>query len=567
MMNLIRAQNGEWSLGEVEGGYVRLIHSVLDPSREGQFWAEQFAVEEKTVYVVLGCALGYHIRALRNHIPVNSGIIAIVSKNELQCIQDIKQRIPLNSFKSGEALFIVQAELHDMAVVATGYMLEKKIKKMKLCFYRPAMELAKAFYDTCKNLLINNVEQIMSGTLNVLFWSGQKFALNLCANLFWIARCPGVERLGRCFSPETPVVIVGSGPSLDKNIHILKNMQEDAIIIAAGSAMVALKKANIVPHFLFVADASDKMHEVLKDSFHEDTILCSSYLTHSNIISEYPGKIIFATSQDVPPLTSLEPHLPKTRKLNQAVSVSTLAVDFALACGAQKIVLVGQDLSYPYGQENHHAKGVVTNSYSEDEALEIPGYYGGIVRSFPSLKLVVDFFTACVKNYPNITFINATEGGAKIEGMQQNTLLEIADSVKGQVWGIKNSQKIREKIYSYKPRKQKIIAEKIHCMEMDLRFFSGKIKDTIEVLVDAETEVKIEAYSMLFDKNSTRNVMEILHNVITPRLQTIEFYKQESTSNEEVHLMYEGMAKDIQFFCLMLSELLKGVHEKLEESV
>ena len=46
-----------------------------------------------------------------------------------------------------------------------------------------------------------------------------------------------------------PAIICGAGPSLGKNIHILKELQNKALIMAGGTAMNVLNGAGINPHF------------------------------------------------------------------------------------------------------------------------------------------------------------------------------------------------------------------------------------------------------------------------------------------------------------------------------
>src|SRR5690606_29193339 len=44
-----------------------------------------------------------------------------------------------------------------------------------------------------------------------------------------------------------PAIIVAAGPSLEKNIHMLNDLRERAVIIAAGSSIKALEKNGIKP--------------------------------------------------------------------------------------------------------------------------------------------------------------------------------------------------------------------------------------------------------------------------------------------------------------------------------
>ena len=51
-----------------------------------------------------------------------------------------------------------------------------------------------------------------------------------------------------------PIVIISPGPSLDKNIHLLKALKGRAILMAAAQCAGALEAAGVVPDFIVVAD-------------------------------------------------------------------------------------------------------------------------------------------------------------------------------------------------------------------------------------------------------------------------------------------------------------------------
>ncbi len=566
-MKLEKAQNGEWTLGVQEESSLFRVHSKIDPSAEGRLWAEQFEMENRTAYFVLGCGLGYHILALQKNIPPDSKIIVAVSEVEMQLLLSLKEKVPAHLFSQDIILLLRSMQEHNMAVISHQFMLKHQIKKLKVCPYRPAMRLAQNFYDSCQESIVKRIEQTMSGTFNVLFWTGALFTKNFCKNIVHIVENPGIQKVSKLFSQETPVVVVGAGPSLDKNIQVLKEMRSDVVIIAAGSAMAALKRAEIVPHFLFIVDAWSAMFDAVKDSVNSQTVLIANYVTNEQVIDVYPGKKIFVLSNDVPPLTALRKYLPKTENLSHAISVSTLAVDFAQACGSTKVILVGQDLSFPYGNKQQHALGVETAAY-EGESLMIEGYEGGLVSTDASLKLVIDFFNAYVQTHPHVDFINATEGGAKIQAMRQASLRSVAESegVLGKSWGEKTDRKIQELIFSYKPRKLGLICKELFELENSVAVFGENMKNLVSLVATMELKSQYEAYKERFTNLKNSKAMEILEHVVTPRMQAVAFYEQEKeTTMQEIVSMYEGVAKNVECFCCEIVEYLKKVQMEIKE--
>ena len=59
---------------------------------------------------------------------------------------------------------------------------------------------------------------------------------------------------------DYPVIVVGSGPSLDENIDYIKQLQDTHIVVAAASSSYALLEQGIEPDFLILLERGT--HEV-----------------------------------------------------------------------------------------------------------------------------------------------------------------------------------------------------------------------------------------------------------------------------------------------------------------
>lgn len=569
-IKLLKARNCEWSLEGVDGNNnAFLIHSAENPSVEGTNWANYFSQDENTLNVILGVGLGYHVLSFYEQIPSSSKVLIILSNEEGEWLSRLKERTPIRKIQNGEIAWVVSEDTYDISISIAEFMLENYLKKIRFCPYQPGMKINYSFYVNVLNNLPQLIENSMGIFLNVRFLGGKLFLNNYFTNLFWIAKNPGIDQFLNLFSPNTPVVIVGSGPSLDKNINDLQKMQKNCVVIAAGSAMAALKKANIVPHILCVVDPTDKMYEVIKDSFFSETVLLVSAAVNHKIVANYPGRMIFFNSNDTPKWKELRQLLPKTRALMQAASVSTCAVDFARLCGSRKIILVGQDLSYPNG-EKHHAEGVNTGSYSDKEIpVMVPGYYGNEVVTYKQLKVIIDFFASFAGNFPQIDFINATEGGAHIGNFRQQSLNEIAQALEGTNWGEVIERKIDKYYNNYETKKIRKIMTEIKVMAEKLQEYGAfleKSKELIQTRQNCLNE-EIKEYKDLFEGEIAHNVAAVLEDILKSRLQTIEFYRQENTSDEEIHAMYTAMLEDISLFCLREAEVLFNTFNKIDEEL
>ena len=94
---------------------------------------------------------------------------------------------------------------------------------------------------------------------------------------------------------------------------------------------------------------------------------------------------------------------------------------------AKTIIFVGQDLAYSGGQ--HHADGIDDGMDGVEDIIEIPGIDGTNVKSNTMWIKYRDYFVRQIKQNPDIRLIDATEGGALIEGSEIKTLRGTVDEI------------------------------------------------------------------------------------------------------------------------------------------
>jgi len=101
--------------------------------------------------------------------------------------------------------------------------------------------------------------------------------------------------------------------------------------------------------------------------------------------------------------------------------------------GANPIVMIGQDLAWTQGK--HHAEGYViqysATSLQEryDSGFDVEGYDGQPVRTEKQLLYYKTWFEHRIKQMPETMVINATEGGAKIEGALQLPFKTVCEEI------------------------------------------------------------------------------------------------------------------------------------------
>lgn len=224
-----------------------------------------------------------------------------------------------------------------------------------------------------------------------------------------------------------PSIIVSAGPSLEKNINLLKGNEEKFIIITGIRTLSTLKKEGIKCDFACVIDGSEAMYKVSKEALNCNTPLFYSESANKNIIKEYNGKEIYFTSPSFYDLTNTLGEF-ETDLVFQGGSVAHSCTAIAHYLGCNPIVFIGQDLAYTNNQI--HAK----NATIEGEKLQTDKYdilvkdiYGNDVPTNYGLDSFRKTFEDFIKQYNDTTYINATEGGANIHGTEIKTLKEVIE--------------------------------------------------------------------------------------------------------------------------------------------
>jgi hypothetical protein len=219
------------------------------------------------------------------------------------------------------------------------------------------------------------------------------------------------------------VVLVAAGPSFSKNVEELRNRSDSTVIIAVSTIYRKLLELDIRPDYVIHSDAQGKTYWHLRGI--EETIpllvLSTGYEGCARLYNG-PSYIIYQNGYQ---LAEEAAERAGVRAYETGGSVATVALDVALQCGASKVILVGQDLAYTDGLA--HAKGVSRQQVSDAEhTVKVAGYYGKTVETSLVLSDLLRWFETYVKERPAFAgkIINATEGGAKINGIRQLPLAQ-----------------------------------------------------------------------------------------------------------------------------------------------
>ena len=230
---------------------------------------------------------------------------------------------------------------------------------------------------------------------------------------------------------KLPVIIVSAGPSLDRNISLLKETGDRAFIIACGSAIRILHGRGIVPHLRLSIEGNSLQERLFAGIDPNECPLGYTDFINGNIARAYDGNCLEIFAVHNYPLKSILMRSVgiTVGETSSGASVSNLAVFLAQSLGARKIILTGQDLCWQ--QDKNYAEGGWASASENKRAFTysnrflVRNMYGQEVytgKGFINIKLTLEHLASLSRD---THFINASEGGLAIAGFESKRLLDV----------------------------------------------------------------------------------------------------------------------------------------------
>lgn len=188
-----------------------------------------------------------------------------------------------------------------------------------------------------------------------------RYLLNTLRNL------PALEREGDVASLEgvavgVTAIVVGAGPSLDRNLAGIKECRDRALVIAVDTAARPLLAAGVTPDVIVAVDPTETNARhlcELRDGAR--TWLVAEASVDPAAVAEFVGRTFFCRISDHHPWPWLRARGLDRGPLRAWGSVLTTAFDLALRMRCERVVFAGADLAFTHGRP--YARGT---TFEED---------------------------------------------------------------------------------------------------------------------------------------------------------------------------------------------------------
>jgi hypothetical protein len=403
-----------------------------------KFCDEQFKgfnLQNVKVPVFLGLGLGYEVMFwLQFKAKENQTQAVIIIEKDLEMFQCAMNVTDLTTLINNPKVhFIVGVPLGQLyTTLRTFY--QKNMQELLMCgathpvFLYPAMKIGKEYYLQAMQILF---EAIYHSIQN--FGNCPEDSLigleNMLDNVSEIANNPGINLLYDKFKGR-PAVIVATGPSLKKNMHLLKDLYDKALIISVDASFKFLMANGIKPHMVTSLEREHEV-ELFFDGFEteevKDVYMTACPVLFNHVYESYAGpQIIVYRNFDHFKWLEIDRGI-----LDIKLSSSNMAFKVAEALGCDPIILVGQDLAYGDDGETHATE--VPFSSEGEGIFYVKGNVAEKVKTNTGWYNFLKAYEVDIAQHKG-RVINCTEGGAYIPGTHIASLAETLEKYALEEW-------------------------------------------------------------------------------------------------------------------------------------
>ena len=390
-----------------------LLHSKYNSSVEAEkLIQEQFKIN--CAQILFGYGNGYFLDALLK--KVKDELVIVVDPLIENGLIEIQER------HIGKAVYWSPNQENTL-----GFLISKlndgKLLKINVI---SSLSYKKLFAEELKEILlyIKEFQNRTQVNYNTEVFFSELWQRNFASNIFNVVRDHSLLELKDKF--EVPIILVAGGPSLTKQIPLLKEIKENVIIIAAGSTVNSLMLHNIEPDFVISIDGGEPNYEHFKGKLFKHARLIYSPYNHPKVREsfEHPGYVFSQIGHE-----AMGRYLYKKFGLDLPIiagggTVAHYGITIANLLNSGPIAMIGQDLAYTNNQThaegNKHAWKVNNLSDLNKRLIETEGYYNDKVQTseeFLAMKMV--FEEIIQFHVPRQPIYNCTEGGVKLKGFNQ----------------------------------------------------------------------------------------------------------------------------------------------------
>ena len=472
----------------------QFYHSSINALQEAQKWFKGLNLETTHVLYIYGIGLGYYYDAAKKWLGENSDRKLVFLEDDIGVIyRFFETKKASEMLKDSRVYLYYFHEITDAEAIFNRLFWNFHMAKIGFS--------ALHFYEKAKNERYESLRYkitydsaVKNSLLEEYLIYGAPFFKNFYPNLLTLSSaCSGNSLFGKF--KNIPAIICGAGPSLEKNIHLLKTLGNRALIFAGSSALNALAASEVDIHFGAGIDPNPAQEERLSQLSNVNFPFFYRNRIYPPALKLIKGPKLYITGSggyDIAEWFEKQLNIQGTL-IDEGRNVINFCLEIAYALGCNPIITVGADLAYT--GDKKYAPGVIGNvllskdavlcaESAYDSTLMKKDIHGKPVQTLWKWVAESNWTADFAKQHPEITLINATEGGLGFPGVPNKSLKQVIDKYLKKRFQLK--ARINKQIENAKLTQ--VSKKKVINVLTDLRDSLKRCLDDLDILL-AENEL------------------------------------------------------------------------------
>lgn len=427
IIKIEQAKNGEpIIIYNIDGSDVTL-NSTYNPSKEAErFLKDEVSMPDESILTMFGISNGSFAREF---ITKNTKTATcLIYEPSVDLFVRVMHNIDISDIIMSDKVLIVVKGVNDELF---NYSLSKlvQIHNVKTNKHIALPKYGEIFGKELTEIVntLNEQYDRITAESNTVTTYGRKTCVNSIFNMRFLRGCrSGRDYVGH-FPEDMPVIIVSAGPSLEKNIDLLKEAKGKALILAVDTALPKVLRRGIKPDLTISVDYSKGWHHFTLEGTNEIPFIADIDTNYDILNLVKPKHVIFDSADSLVWSELFQRVGSDIWQIDEGGSVSTAAIAHMMAWGFKRIILVGQDLALT-GNKVHADEGVSDVNNLKWDTTYVKDAEGNDILTRKDYCIYIRWIEDMAYKYSDIDIIDATEGGAFKRNTRVMTLREVIDT-------------------------------------------------------------------------------------------------------------------------------------------
>lgn len=396
------------------------LNSQYNPINEAnKFMAENFDMPDEAVLIMFGLSNGYYADAYIKNAKENTKCIIYEPSKEI--FIEVIRNIDITEILSSNRVCILVEGINDedLNCIMDGWLQIYNVDYNRIVCVPKYDEIFHRRYQ----LFLKSIKEIYEKFFivkNTEANNGKQFVKNGIKNMIFFPGCRSSAELTNMFPDDIPAIVVSAGPSLEKNIELLKDAKGRAFVFATDSALKHVVAQGIMPDAVITIDPNKAVDNFVVEDVEVIPLFFEMYARTDILEYVKPKNLFFFSSDSFLWSKLFQEAGSKILDIPTGGSVATAAIANLVIWGFKKIILIGQDLAFT-GNRMHAGEDKIEIHENDSGYLTVKDINGEDVVIRKDYYLYLRWIEDVAFRYKDIEFVDATEGGAKKDHVIQMT--------------------------------------------------------------------------------------------------------------------------------------------------